>query len=32
MIDYYYSIPELNTKDCIQECIDYYQIKNIVLL
>ena len=24
MIDYYYSIPELNTKDCIQECINYY--------
>ena len=27
MIDYYYSIPELNTKDRIQECINYYQEK-----
>ena len=27
MIDYYYNIPELNTKDCIQECINYYQNK-----
>ena len=24
MIDYYYNKPELNTKDCIQECIKYY--------
>ena len=24
MIDYYYNKPELNTKDCIQECINYY--------
>ena len=28
MIDYYYSIPELNTKDCIQKCINYYLNKN----
>lgn len=24
MIDYYYNIPELNTKECIQECVNYY--------
>ena len=30
MIDYYYSIPELNTKDRIQECVNYYQKKNIL--
>ena len=29
MIDYYYSIPELNTKDCIQECINYYQGRDL---
>jgi len=29
MIDYYYNIPELNTKDKIIECINYYQNKNL---
>lgn len=29
MIDYYYNIPELNTKDRIKECMNYYQNKNL---
>lgn len=29
MIDYYYNIPELNTKDKIIECINYYQNRNL---
>ena len=29
MIDYYYSIPELNTKIRIDECINYYKNKDL---